>query len=74
MPINLPTDYPFVLIRYGLACQSVYGMNVTDVFVFWDDEDAGNTSASGGMHPYDEGGSENHLLHFCYYQSVVGGN
>lgn len=72
--IILPRDRPFVMLRYGPACQSVYGMGVTDVFVRWDDDDLFNSSSGGGMHPYDEGGSDDHLLHFCYYDVLRGGD
>lgn len=70
--IVLPTAVPFVLLRFGHACQSVHGMIVHEVYVRWDDEDSGNESGSGGSHPYDDGSSGNHALHFCYYQSYIG--
>ncbi|XP_053374836.1 uncharacterized protein LOC128547130 [Mercenaria mercenaria] len=68
-PLLLPTQRPFVLVRYGRICQSVHGMHVRDVFIHWDDEDFGNKDSAGGMHPLDDGGSNNHRLHFCYYFS-----
>lgn len=69
--ISLPTERPFILVRYGSLCQSVRGMNVRVVFVRWDDEDTLNSSGKGGWHPTDEGGNKDHLLHFCYYHSTV---
>ncbi|WAR03068.1 hypothetical protein MAR_009626 [Mya arenaria] len=67
----LPTDWPFILMRMSTACQTVYGMSVTEVFVGWDDEDGDNRSNRGGLHPYDGSSSgavaTNHLLYFCYY-------
>ncbi|XP_052799330.1 uncharacterized protein LOC128230940 [Mya arenaria] len=69
--ISLPTDWPFILMRMSTACQTVYGMSVTEVFVGWDDEDGDNRSNRGGLHPYDGSSSgavaTNHLLYFCYY-------
>ncbi|XP_053376072.1 mucin-5AC-like [Mercenaria mercenaria] len=70
--IILPTERPFILLRYGTVCQSVHGMSVHDVYVRWDDEDTLNSSGRGGVHPYDDGGSKDHILHFCYYQSLGG--
>ncbi|KAL4224310.1 hypothetical protein ACF0H5_017765 [Mactra antiquata] len=71
--IFLPTDRPFVLSRYSNTCQAVHGMKLTNVFVRWDDEDTLNSSGSGGMHPSDTGGPDNHLLHFCHYAPVSSG-
>ncbi|XP_052802689.1 uncharacterized protein LOC128232927 [Mya arenaria] len=71
--ISLPTDRPFILVRLAATCQAVYGMGVTDVFVRWDDDDLFNNSGRGGMHPYDDGGSKDHMLHFCYYHSTAHG-
>ncbi|XP_052799350.1 uncharacterized protein LOC128230964 [Mya arenaria] len=71
--ISLPTDRPFILMRLTAACQAVYGMGVTDVFVRWDDDDFINNSGRGGLHPYDDGGSKDHMLHFCYYHSTAHG-
>jgi hypothetical protein len=70
--IILPTGTPFVLLRYGYACQSVHSMIVREVYLRWDDEDTLGSSSSGGAHPYDDGGSKDHTLHFCYYQSRSG--
>ena len=60
-----------MLLRYSSQCQSVYGMTVTDVYIRWDDDDLLNSSTVGGMHPWDEGGSKDHLLHFCYYKATT---
>ncbi|WAR01429.1 hypothetical protein MAR_007987 [Mya arenaria] len=65
----LPTDRPFVLMRYGGKCQTVYGMSVRDLYVHWDDDDLFNKDSASGMHPDDTGDGDNHELHFCYYQS-----
>lgn len=67
--VFLPTDRPFILLRYGNTCQTVHGMHVRDLFVKWDDEDLRNKDKTGGMHPLDDGGSGDHKLHFCYYYS-----
>ena len=66
--IILPTDRPFILIRYKSTCQAVNGMTVRQLFVQWDDEDLNNKDRFYGTHPMDDGGSKNHKLHFCYYQ------
>lgn len=71
-PLILPTDTPFVLLRFGNTCQAVHGMNVEDLYIKWDDEDVGNKDKAGGMHPLDDGGSKDHKLHFCYYHSSNG--
>ena len=71
--IFLPRDRPFILIRYKTTCQAVYGMNVHEVFVHWDDEDALNKDSAGGAHPYDNGGRHNHELYFCYYSATQHG-
>ncbi|XP_052271513.1 mucin-3A-like isoform X2 [Dreissena polymorpha] len=76
--IILPNDRPFVLLRYGLTCQNVHSMLLKELYVYWDDDDLSNSDSASGMHPYDDGGSDNHRLHFCYYQknspgtSIVG--
>ncbi|XP_045172520.2 uncharacterized protein LOC123534363 [Mercenaria mercenaria] len=68
----LPTDRPFVMLRYGRTCQAVHGMSVHEVYVRWDDENTFNKDKSSGMHPLDDGGSKDHKIHFCYYQSAAG--
>ncbi|XP_077866364.1 uncharacterized protein LOC144354101 [Saccoglossus kowalevskii] len=35
--------------------------------VYWDCEDIGSASSKGGFHPYENGGSDDHRLHYCYY-------
>jgi hypothetical protein len=44
-------------------------MTVRDLFVLWDDEDLNNSDRYYGAHPMDDGGSKNHKLHFCYYET-----
>lgn len=70
--ITLPRGQAFVLLQYRNRCQAVYGMSVTALTVFWDDEDSLNTSFGEGMIPLDTGGLDNHELHFCYYNATVG--
>lgn len=70
--ILLPSDRPFILIRYKSTCQAVNGMNVHEIFVQWDDEDLNNSDKVSGMHPMDDGGNKNHRIHFCFYQTVSG--
>ncbi|KAH3865545.1 hypothetical protein DPMN_028585 [Dreissena polymorpha] len=76
--IILPNDRPFVLLRYGMTCQNVHSMQMKELSVYWDDDDLSNSDSASGMHPYDDGGGDDHRLHFCYYQksspgtSIVG--
>ncbi|WAR03074.1 hypothetical protein MAR_009632 [Mya arenaria] len=65
--ISLPTDQPFILVRISTACQTVYGMGVTEVFVQWDEDDVDDASDPGGLHPYADDGFYNLRLYFCYY-------
>ncbi|KAL4225540.1 hypothetical protein ACF0H5_016228 [Mactra antiquata] len=67
-PIVLPTRYSFILVRSGTMCQQVEGMYSRDLFVEWDDEDLFNSNENHGKHPYEDGGSTNTRLHFCYYR------
>ncbi|XP_002735920.1 uncharacterized protein LOC100373720 [Saccoglossus kowalevskii] len=65
--IYLPTTDPFVLIKRTTLCPEVYGMTVSHQWFYWDCEDTGNESETNGFHPYEDGGSENHRLHYCVY-------
>ncbi|XP_052802521.1 uncharacterized protein LOC128232814 [Mya arenaria] len=67
--ISLPTDRPFVLMRFGGTCQLVEGMDARDLHIRWDDDDTDNNDSADGMHPDDTDANQNHELHFCYYQS-----
>ncbi|ESP03389.1 hypothetical protein LOTGIDRAFT_137430, partial [Lottia gigantea] len=65
--ILLPTEKPFIMLKYTRECQHVHGMTVREEYVRWDDQDVINHDKEGGAHPYDDGGRHNHRLHFCYY-------
>ncbi|XP_066285437.1 uncharacterized protein [Branchiostoma lanceolatum] len=65
--ILLPNRSPFYLFRYRQGCQQVAGMNVKEEYFHWDDEDDNNGNRRRGWHPYDDGDSNNHKLHYCYY-------
>ncbi|XP_066283103.1 uncharacterized protein [Branchiostoma lanceolatum] len=65
--ILLPNRSPFYLFRYMQGCQQVAGMNVKEEYFHWDDEDDNNGNRRRGWHPYDDGDSNNHKLHYCYY-------
>ena len=67
--ITLPTDRPFYLYRKHSTdgCQRVRGMNYREEWVRWDDEDSSNKSSKSGDVPFDDGGSKDHKLHYCYY-------
>jgi len=67
--INLPTEHPFTLLRYGTQCQSVYGMTVTDLFIHWADVNDSTLPARSGAHPEDSGIINDHSIHICYYSS-----
>ncbi|PVD27599.1 hypothetical protein C0Q70_12763 [Pomacea canaliculata] len=69
-PLYLPPSIPFFLVRYSGGCPFVHNMAVREETVWWDE--AINTVFSpsprqGGAHPFDDGDSSNHRLHFCYY-------
>ncbi|XP_019637817.1 PREDICTED: sushi, von Willebrand factor type A, EGF and pentraxin domain-containing protein 1-like [Branchiostoma belcheri] len=66
-PAPLPHHNPFYLFRYKQGCQKVAGMNVREEYFHWDDEDDDNANRRQGAHPYDDGDSRNHKLHYCYY-------
>ena len=66
-PIALPNRKPFYLFRYTSSCQAVKDLRVTEEVFTWDDEDDNNRDSKSGDHPYDDGGSRNHRLHYCYY-------
>ena len=69
-PIDLPTGHPFYLIRSGGYCQVVRGMEVSEEWIRWDDEDNDENfidKRKGYITPDDTGGNKDHFLHFCYY-------
>ncbi|XP_035688654.1 uncharacterized protein LOC118424220 [Branchiostoma floridae] len=66
-PIVLPNRKPFYLFRFKGGCQQVKHMSVREEWFRWDDEDDDNKDDRRGAHPYDDGGSKNHRLHYCYY-------
>ncbi|BFZ25969.1 hypothetical protein BsWGS_29009 [Bradybaena similaris] len=70
LPINLPIDKPFYLLRHSRSCQTVRGMHVVEESVYWDEEFwliPSHHTKSGGSSPFDDGDREDHRLHFCYY-------
>ncbi|KAK6174981.1 hypothetical protein SNE40_013528 [Patella caerulea] len=52
---------------YISNCHLVHGMTVIEEYLKWDDEDSKNKDKDYGAHPFDDGGSRDHKLHFCYY-------
>ena len=68
-PIILPRDRPFYLYRKHRTdgCQRVRWMNYREEYVRWDNEDSNNDDTTSGDFPYEDGGSDNHKLHYCYY-------
>ena len=65
-PIDLPTDKPFVLYRYGGHCQRVRGMRYTQLYIKWNDSNIFNRDKCWGRHP-DATCRHDQVLHFCYY-------
>ncbi|XP_055958770.1 uncharacterized protein LOC126830598, partial [Patella vulgata] len=65
--ISLPIEKPFFLFKYTRECQRVKGMSVAEEYIIWDDYPAQNHDKDTGAHPFDDGGSHQHKLHFCYY-------
>ena len=47
-PIQLLTEKPFVLYRYGRECQKVMGMRVVEDYILWNDEFVFNKDETGG--------------------------
>ncbi|XP_062597991.1 uncharacterized protein LOC134259422 [Saccostrea cucullata] len=69
IPILLPIDKPFYLMRYTGLCQEVLGMTVSDEFIYYDNEDNRNANNCTGAHPFVEGGCRtgDMKIHYCYY-------
>ena len=65
--IELPTSQPFILYRYGGTCQTVNGMTVRQLHVYFDDEDSNNRNSCSGSYPDDAYCDSNHDMYFCYY-------
>ncbi|XP_077866363.1 uncharacterized protein LOC144354100 [Saccoglossus kowalevskii] len=63
----LPTARPFALIKRTTSCPNVYGMSVSHQWFYWDCENTAPTTSTGGFHPYEDGGEDDHRLHYCYY-------
>ena len=68
VPIQLPTDSPFLLYRYGGVCQKVQGMSVSEEFIRINTEDTFNTDELGKPHPdVDQTGISVIKFNLCYY-------
>ncbi|XP_070567841.1 uncharacterized protein [Ptychodera flava] len=65
--IYLPTDVPFALIKRTENCPKVFGMQVSHQWIYWDCSNVNPQSTTSGFHPYETGGQDNHLLHYCVY-------
>ena len=67
-PITLPSNRPFYLFPYDSSCQEVEGMNVSEEWFEWDDDEDTRSGNSTGSHPrrrsYGYGAQE---LQYCYY-------
>ena len=68
-PMTLPIMERFILYRYGGRCQLVRGMRYSQLYIKWDDEDAGNDNNCKGDHP-DASCNNNQELYFCYYSRM----
>ncbi|XP_071798873.1 uncharacterized protein [Asterias amurensis] len=77
-PISLPTQNPFYLFPYNSEqCQAVQGMNATQEYFFWDEEDIPTyENKTGGSHPYhiikqsNHGLADNKIVHYCHYEAI----
>ena len=67
VPIQLPTNSPFLLFRYGGECQAVEGMTVSEEFIQVDTEDNGNVDKFEGQYPDIDKGNTLPKFHLCYY-------
>ncbi|XP_068700258.1 uncharacterized protein [Montipora capricornis] len=67
--INLPTDKPFVLLKYNShQCQFVNNAKIREEFFYWDNEDfKPHTTEVRGKHPVLEKRNNNLKIHYCYY-------
>ena len=63
----LPSQSPFILIRYSTKCQKEYSMRETELYVSWDDDNGFTISDTGGKNATDYESDNNRPLHFCYY-------
>ncbi|XP_071798872.1 uncharacterized protein [Asterias amurensis] len=77
-PISLPTQNPFYLFPYNSEqCQAVQGMNATQEYFRWDEEDIPTSEdKTGGSHPYHiikqsiYGLADNSIVHYCHYEAI----
>ena len=67
VPIQLPTSSPFLLYRYGGACQAVQGMSVSEEVLKVDTEDDDNADRLYGKHPDVDQPGTSIKLYLCYY-------
>ncbi|GFS09622.1 apextrin-like protein 1 [Elysia marginata] len=71
VPIQLPTFSPFLLYRYGGACQAVQGMSVSEEYVQINTEDSSNGDTLYSSHPdLDQPGDSVIKLNLCYYTKL----
>ncbi|GFR84871.1 apextrin-like protein 1 [Elysia marginata] len=67
-PIQLPTQSPFFLYRYGGVCQAVQGMSVSSEYIQINTEDSGNYDKLSNIHPdVYQPGSSVIKLKLCHY-------
>ncbi|XP_071798871.1 uncharacterized protein [Asterias amurensis] len=73
-PISLPTQNPFYLFPYNSEqCQAVQGMNATQEYFRWDEEDIPTSEdKTGGSHPYHiiHGLADDNIVHYCHYEAI----
>ena len=65
--IQLPTSYPFYLLRFTSPCQMVQGMYVREEYVKFDDEDTNNRNSVSGVYPMAASVGRDRQLLYCYY-------
>ena len=70
VPIQLPTDSPFLLYRYGGVCQKVQGMSVSEEFIQINTDDTGLVDYLYHNPDLDRPGSSGIKFHLCYYTKL----
>ncbi|XP_048739159.2 uncharacterized protein LOC125653630 [Ostrea edulis] len=67
-PIELPTTQPFFLLRHASHCQTVKGMTIIEIGVYFGNEINYNNDGAFGNHPYlFEVHGHQLFIGYCYY-------
>ncbi|XP_063965620.1 uncharacterized protein LOC129275953 isoform X2 [Lytechinus pictus] len=68
IPIILPTQKSFFLMKYHSACQEVLGMTVTEESLEWGTNEARPSQWQDGVHPRPGNTGHNVMIKYCFYQ------